>query len=173
MGERERAAAAVAAAARSYEARVVIPHCASCARPCCALTDVVLELEWPQAQALYQITSSRTDFDRSLGNGTGRSDIRAQGGRYYAHAQPCPAFDETARRCRVYDTEQKPPSCTDFPIYEDGDAITADLRCEAVALEVLGQKLDAAAGPDFTVVAVPDLQFPELVSFELRRRRRR
>ena len=105
----------------AFQREHVIPHCPQCSRPCCALTDVVLDLSFAEVKGLYRITSSKKDFDRAL-----PSSIRTQGGRYYAHGSPCPAFDTTAQTCRVYATSTKPVGCSDFPVYEDGDAVTED-----------------------------------------------
>ena len=122
--------------AADIQQRSIIPHCAVCARPCCKLDDVVLELDWKRAQALYQITSSRRAFDRSP-----PPDIKVHRGRYYAHGKPCPAYVD--RRCAVYGTDVKPPECSDFPIYADGDALTVDTRCEAVDVDAVEADLRA------------------------------
>jgi Fe-S-cluster containining protein len=127
----------------AFQREHVIPHCPRCSRPCCALTDVVLDLSFAEVKGLYRITSSKKDFDRAL-----PPSIRTQGGRYYAHGVACPAFDTTAQSCRVYGTTTKPQGCSDFPVYEDGDAVTVDLRCEAARqhLPVLRDKLTDAVG---------------------------
>jgi len=117
----------------------VLPHCPRCARPCCALTDVVLDLSPREASALYGITK-KSALPASL---------RRQRGRFYAHGAPCPAFDLVTHRCGVYDTDAKPVGCTDFPLYRDGDEVVADLRCEAV-------RDNAAALEDALVQALPD-----------------
>jgi len=137
---RMKSAAAVIA---SFQREHVIPHCPRCSHPCCALTDVVLDLSFAEVRGLYQITSSKKVFERAL-----PSSIRAQGGRYYAHGAPCPAFDTAAQSCRVYGTATKPRGCSDFPVYEDGDAVTVDLRCEAARahLPALRAQLVAAVG---------------------------
>ncbi|MDP2341706.1 MAG: YkgJ family cysteine cluster protein [Deltaproteobacteria bacterium] len=129
-------------AAKAFEADVVVPHCCACERPCCGLTDVVLELSFPQVQALYSITKKKREFDAAL-----PSMIRRQGDRYYAHGEPCPAYETKTQLCKVYATSTKPQSCSDFPVYDDGDAVTADLRCEAVRdqLEGLRARLRAVA----------------------------
>ena len=127
-------------AAKAFEADVVVPHCPACSRPCCGLSDVVLELSFPQEQRLYAITRPQKDFDAAL-----PPMIRKQGGAYFAHGAACPAFDTHSHRCGVYGTDAKPQSCSDFPVYDDGDAVTADLRCEAVRtnLEQLRARLAA------------------------------
>lgn len=148
----------------AFQREHVIPHCARCSRPCCALTDVVLDLSFAEVKGLYRITSAKRDFDRAL-----PSSIRTQGGRYYAHGAPCPAFDTTAQTCRVYGTATKPEGCSDFPVYEDGDAVTVDLRCEAARehLAVLRERLAAAVGD---VDEARDADFPDVfVSFTSRR----
>ena len=141
------------AAARLYQEQVVIPHCAVCSRPCCKLDELVLDLDWPRVRALYQITSSRKAFNAAL-----PTNIKEERGTYYAHGQPCPAYDDVTKRCNVYGTDTKPPSCTDFPVYEDGDVITADTRCEAVNLDELQKRLG-------DVVREHDDEFPVLVTF--------
>ncbi len=141
----------------------MIPHCPRCSRPCCALTDVVLDLSFAEVKGLYRITSSKKAFDRAL-----PPSIRAQGGRYYAHGNPCPAFDLTSQTCGVYGTDLKPRGCSDFPVYEDGDAVTVDLRCEAARehLPVLRARLAAAVG---AVDEDRDVDFPDtFVSFVAR-----
>src|SRR5687768_5429994 len=50
---------AVERAAKVYEAQAVAPHCTSCRTPCCRLQTVVLELDWPRVERLYQIGKSR------------------------------------------------------------------------------------------------------------------
>lgn len=136
---------ALLTAAKKFEADVVIPHCKHCVRPCCGLSDVVLELSFAQVQTLYAITRKKQDFDQSL-----PAMIRKQGDRYYAHGEPCPAYTQ-AKTCSIYSTSLKPQSCSDFPLYDDGDAVTVDLRCEAVRehLEELRTRLRAVAGARF------------------------
>jgi Fe-S-cluster containining protein len=116
--------ARLVARAKQWERDVVIPHCAVCTKPCCALTDVVLELSAPEAETLYRITKTTQTLPPS---------VRAQGGRLYAHGAPCPAYSVSAQRCSIYDTGRKPQGCDDFPVYGDDDGLTADTRCEAVA----------------------------------------
>ena len=144
----------------AFQREHVIPHCTQCSRPCCALTDVVLDLTFAEVKGLYRITSSKKDFDRAL-----PPSIRSQRGRYYAHGSPCPAFDTSAQTCGVYGTTTKPQGCSDFPVYEDGDAVTVDLRCEAVRehLPALRARLVEAAG---AVDERRDVDFPDtFVSF--------
>lgn len=117
------------AAAKQWERDVVIPHCAVCTRPCCALTDVVLDLSAAEAETLYHITPATPTLP---------STVQAHGGRFYAHGAPCPAFARSTQRCTIYDTGRKPKGCADFPVYADGDVVTADTRCEAVAANLAG-----------------------------------
>ncbi len=149
----------------AYQRDAIIPHCASCARPCCKLDDVVLDLDWKRAQALYQIKSSRRAFNRSLHDGSGPTTIQEHHGRYYAHGAPCPAYDGGGR-CRVYGTDVKPPSCSDFPVYLDGDGLTADTRCEAVDVDALEAHLRAAF-PAKRVRRAVDPSFPMFVTFDV------
>lgn len=171
MREGPSVAERLARAAAQWQAQHIVPHCARCAEPCCRLRTVVLELDWRRLRALYVIEESRRAFDATLAAGAGPAHIRKQGARYFAHGQPCPAFDEQTRRCAVYGTALKPESCTDFPVYQDGDVITADRRCEAVDVDVLVAHLAAAAG--VPVVAEPDREFPELVALVPRAPKRR
>lgn len=150
---------------------MVVPHCATCREPCCALRTVVLELDWRRLRALYDIPETQRAFDARLAAGQGPSYLRKQGDTYYAHGEPCPAWDVTTRRCRVYGTDLKPPTCTDFPVYADGDGITADTRCEAVAVETLRRHLETSAGARLR--AEPDEDFPELVTLVPLQRRDR
>jgi Fe-S-cluster containining protein len=156
-------------AAADYQAAVVIPHCAECVKPCCRLDPLVLELDWKQLKALWQLEASRAAFDRRLSSGEGPEEIRAGNGLYYAHRKVCPAYDETHRSCRVYDREFKPSGCTDFPVYKDQGSIIADLRCEAVDLKVLATWIARAVGRAFRIVQSADAEFPFLVSLSLRR----
>ncbi len=154
--------------AKAFEADVVVPHCSVCTRPCCGLSDVVLELSFPQAQQLYSITKSKKEFDRAL-----PSTIRKQHDRYYAHGEPCPAYETTTKRCSVYATSTKPQSCSDFPVYDDNDAVTADLRCESVRdqLPMLRTRLRAIVGD--RLIETRDVDHPEIfVSFTLRAARK-
>ena len=147
--------AALLRAARAFEQDVVIPHCVACARPCCGLSDVVLELNFQQVQALYKIEKPKKAFDRAL-----PTSIKKQGDRYYAHGEPCPAYDLTTKPCGVYGSDLKPQECSDFPVYSDGDVVTADLRCEALraGLDDLRKRLRAA---DDSVVEERDGAFPD------------
>jgi Fe-S-cluster containining protein len=136
--------ARLVARAKQWERDVVIPHCAACTKPCCALTDVVLDLSPAEAETLYRITKATQTLPPS---------VRAQGGRYFAHGAPCPAFSVSAQRCSIYDTGRKPRGCDDFPVYEDDDGLTADTRCEAVAAHLadLEEALFAALVPGETL----------------------
>lgn len=156
-------------AAANYQVAVVIPHCAVCAKPCCRLDPLVLELDWQQLKALWQINESRAAFDRRLASGKGPEAIRAADGLYYAHRTVCPAYDTAHRSCRVYDRELKPLGCTDFPVYRDRGNVVADLRCEAVDLESLATWIAHAVGPEFRIVQSADAEFPFLVSLSVRR----
>jgi Fe-S-cluster containining protein len=129
----------VQAAIHAYQQQAIIPHCVRCSRPCCALTDVVLDLSWQEAKTLYRIGSSKRTFDEGLQRGE-PAHIRKQDGRYFAHAAPCPAYRED-KRCGVYDTAAKPAGCSDFPVYVDGDVVVADRRCEALNPDALQQLL--------------------------------
>ena len=108
----------------------MIHHCAVCKSPCCRLDTHVLELEWQQVKVFWQLAESRQQFDKRLAAGKGPEEIRAAGGRYFAHRKPCPAYDEAGHSCRVYDQAIKPAGCSDYPVYGDGDCLIADLRCE-------------------------------------------
>lgn len=154
----------LAAAAITYQERVVIPHCASCTRPCCKLDELVLEMEWSQARALYKIGGTRHAFDQAVHEGTGPEDIRESFGRYYAHGKPCPAYDLETRRCAVYATPAKPAGCSEFPVYKDGNVVTADLRCEAVHADELHRHLEQETGRP--VQRAVDAQFSFFVTYE-------
>lgn len=156
-------------AAANYQVAVVIPHCATCAKPCCRLDPLVLELDWQQLRALWQLKESRTAFDRRLFSDKGPEEIRAANGLYYAHRKVCPAYDETQHACRVYDQGLKPVGCSDFPVYRDRGSIIADLRCEAVDLEALVTWIARAVGREFRVVQSADAEFPFMVSLSVRR----
>jgi Fe-S-cluster containining protein len=161
--------AELARAAKSYEAAAVLPHCPTCSQPCCKLEQVVLELDWPQAQALYQITTKRRAFEKSLDDGTGPAFVRAAHGMFYAFRSPCPAYDDATKRCGVYGTKTKPSSCDDFPVYQDDGAITADLRCEAVDVDAFTASLRADLG-DVDIERSRDERFPFLVTLRVARR---
>lgn len=156
-------------AAASYQEAHVIKHCAVCTQPCCRLDKLVLELNWQQVKVFWRLEESRAAFDRRLASGQGPEEIREGNGLYYAHRKPCPAYDQTLRTCRVYDQPVKPLGCSDFPVYTDGDRVIADLRCEAVDLDVLTEWMAGAVGPEFRIVRSADRDFPFLVSLSLRR----
>lgn len=157
-------------AAASYQEAHVIGHCRQCSRPCCRLDALVLELNWKQVRVLWQREEARPAFDRLLASGQGPKEIRAgDDGLYYVHQRPCPAYDQAQGSCRVYNQPIKPTGCSDFPVYEDGDRIIADLRCEAVDLEVLTQWLAEALGPELRIVRSADRDFPFLVSLTAKR----
>jgi hypothetical protein len=164
-----RLARELATAAAAYQAAAVVPHCAVCAKPCCRLESLVLELEWKQIKTFWRLDESRPAFDRQLAKGEGPEEIRAGNGLYYIHGKACPAYDETAASCRVYGQELKPVGCTDFPVYEDQGSVMADLRCEAVDLKTLVAWIARAVGPEFRIVQSPDKEFPFLVTLSLKK----
>jgi Fe-S-cluster containining protein len=168
-GSRRHPAAVLAEAADAYQRAVVIPHCSRCTQPCCRLDPLVLELAWFQLKGLWQIEESRRAFDRRLCSGRGPAEIRAADGLYFAHGKVCPAYDEAGRSCRVYGQDLKPAGCSDFPVYEDGGAVVADLRCEAVDLATLASRVANALGPGHRVVPSPDPDFPFLVTLMVKR----
>lgn len=157
------------AAAANYQLAVVSPHCAECTKPCCRLDPLVLELDWKQLKAIWQLKDSRTAFDRRISLGTGPEEIRARDGLYYAHRKVCPAYDEAHHSCRVYDREIKPLGCTDFPVYQDRGSVVADLRCEAVNLDGLATWIARSVGREFRLVQSADDVFPFLVTLSVRR----
>lgn len=159
----------LAAAAAAYQAAAVIPHCAECAKPCCRLDSLVLELEWKQVKIFWQLEESRTAFDRRLSSGEGPEEIREGDGLYYIHSKPCPAYDEAGRSCKIYGQELKPLGCSDFPVYEDQGCVVADLRCEAVDLEALVAWIARAVGPEFRILQSADKEFPFLVTLSVKR----
>jgi Fe-S-cluster containining protein len=159
----------LAAAAAAYQAAVVIPHCATCSKPCCRLDPLVLELDWKQIKVFWLLDESRTAFDRRLSAGQGPEEIRAGNGLYYVHGKACPAYDEAGASCRVYGQEIKPVGCSDFPVYEDGGDIVADLRCEAVNIQALADWIARAVGPAYRVVQSADKEFPFMVSLAVKR----
>jgi len=167
---RQSLAAALQTAADSYQRAHVIEHCAVCANPCCRLDSLVLELNWKQVKVFWQLDESRAAFDRRLASGKGPEEIRAADGLYFAHRKVCPAYDETQQSCRVYDQPIKPVGCSDFPVYADGDCLTADLRCEAVDIDTLSAWVVDALGPETRVVQSADRDFPFLVSLSVKRR---
>jgi len=159
----------LAAAAAAYQDAAVIPHCTTCSKPCCRLDPLVLELDWKQVKVFWLLDESRTAFDRRLASGRGPEEIRAGNGRYYVHGKACPAYDEAGTSCRVYGQEIKPVGCSDFPVYEDGGDIVADLRCEAVDIKALADWIARAVGPAFRVVQSADKEFPFMVSLAVKR----
>lgn len=165
---RQSLANALIAAADAYQLTAVIPHCAECAKPCCRLDALVLELDWKEVKSLWQLDESRTAFDKRLAAGKGPVEIRAGNGLYYAHSKPCPAYDDAGHCCRVYGEDTKPPGCSDFPVYEDGGCLIADLRCEAVDLKALTARIADAVGPAFGVVQSADRDFPFLVTLSVK-----
>jgi len=162
-------ASELAAAAAAYQVAAVIPHCAKCAKPCCRLDALVLELEWKQVRTFWHLDESRPAFDRRLSAGQGPEEIRAANGLYYIHSKACPAYDEAGRSCTIYGQDIKPPGCSDFPVYEDLGSIIADLRCEAVDLEALVAWLARAVGREFRIVQSADKEFPFLVTLSVKR----
>lgn len=169
-GSRQLLAEKLQAAAAAYQDAHVIKHCTVCAKPCCKLETLVLELEWKQVKLFWRLDESRAAFDRRLAAGTGPAEIRAGDGLYYAHQKACPAYDETQHNCRVYDQPIKPAGCSDFPVYEDGDRLIADLRCEAVDIDELAAWVARALGPAFRVTQSADRDFPFLVTLAVKRR---
>jgi Fe-S-cluster containining protein len=166
---RQRQPAELQVAVTSYQDAHVIHRCAVCAKPCCRLDSHVLELNWKQVKVFWRLEESRAAFDRRLSSGKGPEEIRAGDGLYYIHRKACPAYDETRRSCRVYDQALKPAGCTDYPVYEDGDFVIADLRCEAVDIDILAAWIARALGPEFRIVQSADKDFPFLVSLAVRR----
>lgn len=164
---RHRPAKQLAAAAAAYQVADVIPRCAECAKPCCRLESLVLELDWQRIKVLWRLEESRAAFDRRLASGQGPEEIRESDGLYYAYRKPCPAYDEVGCGCRIYDRALKPAGCTDFPVYEDGGRVVADLRCEAVDIESLTAWLARAIGPGFRIARSADAEFPFLVSLSV------
>lgn len=169
QGFRQRLAEELHAAATSYQDAHVIHHCTRCTAPCCRLDSHVLELNWKQVKVFWRLEESHAAFDRRLSSGKGPEEIRAGNGLYYIHGKACPAYDEAGRSCRVYDRELKPVGCTDYPVYEDGDRVIADLRCEAVDIDVLSAWIARAVGPEFRIVRSADKDFPFLVTLSVRR----
>lgn len=168
MSSRQRQASELAAAAAAYQAADVIPHCSQCAKPCCKLDALVLELEWKQVKTLWKISEARTAFDRRLASGTGPVEIRESEGLYFVHSKPCPAYVEASGSCSIYGQDLKPLGCSDFPVYEDGGSIMADLRCEAVDIEALTAWISRSLGPEFRIVQTADREFPFLVTLSVR-----
>jgi Fe-S-cluster containining protein len=159
----------LAEAAAAFQVANVIPHCTACSKPCCRLDALVLELEWKQVKTLWHLDESRNAFDKRLSAGQGPEEIRAGNGLYYIHSKPCPAYDNVGHSCTVYGQDVKPPGCTDFPVYEDGGCIIADLRCEAVNLDALVAWVAGAVGAGFRVIPSADEEFPFLVTLSVKR----
>jgi Fe-S-cluster containining protein len=151
------------AAVDDHQARVIIPHCAVCTKPCCALDELVLELDWRRARTLYQIKGTRSAFDQRVHEGSGPPELKEARGLYYAHSKPCPAYVD--RKCAVYGTDIKPPGCSDFPLYVDGDAVTADRRCEAVDIHAIQRDLENAMGRQLERTIDP--HHPMFVTFDV------
>lgn len=154
----------LAAAAAAYQEEAVIPHCTRCSKPCCRLESLVLEVDWKQLKTLWQLQEARTAFDKRLASGNGPEEIREGNGLYYIHGKPCPAYDASCGTCRVYGQETKPVGCTDFPVYEDGSCLVADLRCEAVDIKVLSARIARTLGDGYRIVQSADRDFPFLVT---------
>lgn len=168
MSARQRLAQQLAAALAAYQESTVIPHCAVCAKPCCRLDTLVLELEWKQVKILWKLDEARPAFNRRLASGKGPEEIREGDGLYYIHSKPCPAYDDAGHACRIYDRDYKPAGCSDFPVYEDQGSVIADLRCEAVDLDGLVAAVAAALGPEFRIVRSADRDFPFLITLSVR-----
>lgn len=151
-----------------YQATHIIPHCPQCSNSCCLLDPLVLELSWKQVKTFWRIEDARAGFDRKLESGEGPQEIRAGNGLYYVHGKPCPAFDQTARSCSVYGQAIKPAGCSDFPIYEDGGVVVADLRCEAVDRKILSDWIARAVGEGYRVTTEADPDFPFLLTLSLK-----
>ena len=66
----------LAKAAAAYQASAVIPHCPTCAAPCCKLDKLVLELDWAQVKGLWQLEESRKAFDKRLAGGPAPRTLR-------------------------------------------------------------------------------------------------
>lgn len=167
---RQSLAANLQAAADAYQRAHVIEHCTVCAKPCCRLDTLVLELNWKQVKVFWQLDESRAAFDRRLASGKGPEEIRAADGLYFAHQKACPAYDEARHCCRVYYQAIKPAGCSDFPVYGDGNALIADLRCEAVDIDELAAWVARALGPEFRVAQSADRDFPFLITLSVKRR---
>ena len=161
-------ATTLAEAAAAYQAAEIVPHCTACSKPCCKLESLVLELDWKQLKSFWQIEESRAAFDKRLATGKGPEEIREGNGLYYAHGKPCPAYDQSCGTCRVYGQDIKPVGCTDFPVYEDGSHLVADLRCEAVNLKALTARIASALGNDYRIVQSADRDFPFLVTLSVK-----
>lgn len=158
----------LAAAAAAYQAAEIVPHCTVCSKPCCSLQTLVLELDWKQLKSFWRLEESRPAFDKRLASGKGPEEIRAGNGLYYIHGKACPAYDQSCGTCRVYGQGIKPVGCTDFPVYEDGGSLVADLRCEAVDLKALTAWIARSLGPEFRIVSSADEEFPFMVTLSVK-----
>ncbi len=156
----------LARVAARYQAEAVVPRCARCREPCCRLATLALEFTWERLRAVWRIEESRAAFDARLARGEGPPELKAEGGLYYAHGRPCPAYRGGV--CAVYGTPAKPPGCTDFPVYVEDGALVADRRCEAVDLDDLEARLLAALGPRGRLRRRVDRAFPTLTRLEPR-----
>lgn len=161
-------ASILATESAAYQAADIVPHCTACSDPCCKLASLVLELEWKQVKTFWHIEESRAAFDKSLASGKGPQEIREGNGLYYAHGKPCPAYDLAAGTCKVYGQDLKPVGCSDFPVYEDGSHLVADLRCEAVDIKALTARIAQAVGEDYRIVQTADRDFPFLVTLSVK-----
>jgi Fe-S-cluster containining protein len=168
MSARRSLATELAAAAAAYQTADVIPHCTQCAKPCCKLDALVLEMEWKQIKTLWKVSDSRAVFDKQLAAGEGPQEIRESEGLYFVHSKPCPAYDQAGGSCQIYGQALKPVGCSDFPVYEDRGSIMADLRCEAVDLKALTAWIARTLGPEVRIVQSADREFPFLVTLSVR-----
>ena len=168
MSTRRSLATELAAAAAAYQTADVIPHCTQCAKPCCKLDALVLEMEWKQIKTLWKVSDSRAVFDKRLAAGEGPQEIRESEGLYFVHSKPCPAYDQAGGTCQIYGQALKPVGCSDFPVYEDRGSIMADLRCEAVDLKALTAWIARTLGPEVRIVQSADREFPFLVTLSVR-----
>lgn len=168
MSARRSLATELAAAAAAYQTADVIPPCTQCAKPCCKLDALVLEMEWKQIKTLWKVSDSRAVFDKRLAAGEGPQEIRESEGLYFVHSKPCPAYDQAGGTCQIYGQALKPVGCSDFPVYEDRGSIMADLRCEAVDLKALTAWIARTLGPEVRIVQSADREFPFLVTLSVR-----
>ena len=152
----------------AVQERWILPHCLSCARPCCTLEDLVLEFSWRQLRLLWGIRRPRREFDERLAQGKGPAEVRTQDGLYFVHKRVCPAYVDG--RCSVYGSDLKPSGCSDFPLYVDDDgSLLADLRCEALSLERVEAELRSRLPGDASVRRRKHPEFPFLVTFRVAR----
>ena len=157
--------------AADFQKQRVIQHCTKCMRPCCKLDTLVLELNWKQVKTLWERVEPRAAFDKLLSEGKGPQEIRAGNHLYYIHTKPCPAYDDAGGLCRVYDQPIKPVGCSDFPVYAEGNTITADLRCEAVNINALVQFVNETLGQKLQAYYSSDKTFPFLATVRIKPRR--